>query len=85
MSQKGLGRVKAALRGRCRSGILGAGGSGHDRSDQRLDPDDVHDQCQIIGQDRECQRNIELVRLTGRLMPDFQTIADFRNGSKAPF
>jgi hypothetical protein len=70
MSQKGLGRVKTALRGRCRSGILGAGGSGHDRSDQRLDPDDVHDPCQIIGRNRECQRNIELVWLTGRLMPD---------------
>src|SRR5262249_13132604 len=27
--------------------------SGHDRSDQRLDPDDVHDPCQIVGQDRE--------------------------------
>ena len=62
---------------------LGAGGSGHDRSDLRLDPDDVHDPCQIIGQDRECQRNIELVWLTGRLMPDFKTIADFRNGSFA--
>ncbi len=28
--------------------------------------------------ERECPRNIELVRLTGRLMPDFKTIADFR-------
>src|SRR6201998_3786243 len=28
--------------------------------------------------ERECQRNIELVWLTGRLMPDFKTIADFR-------
>ena len=27
---------------------------------------------------RECQRNIEFVWLTGRLMPDFKTIADFR-------
>src|ERR1700730_11843122 len=26
--------------------------------------------------ERECQRNIELVWLTGRLMPDFKTIAD---------
>src|SRR3954453_11333922 len=26
----------------------------------------------------ECQRNIELVWLTGRLMPDFKTVADFR-------
>src|ERR1700678_1782612 len=28
--------------------------------------------------ERECQRNIELVWLTVRLMPDFKTIADFR-------
>ena len=28
--------------------------------------------------ERGCQRNIELVWLTGRLMPDFKTIADFR-------
>src|SRR3978361_1064506 len=28
--------------------------------------------------ERECQRNIELVWLTGRLMPDFKMIADFR-------
>src|SRR5215212_4629413 len=28
--------------------------------------------------ERECRRNIELVWLTGRLMPDFKTIADFR-------
>ena len=28
--------------------------------------------------ERECQRNIEVVWLTGRLMPDFKTIADFR-------
>jgi transposase len=27
--------------------------------------------------ERECQRNIELVWLTGRLMPDFKPIADF--------
>src|SRR5258708_23307047 len=27
--------------------------SGHDRSHQRLGTDDVHDPCQIIGQDRE--------------------------------
>ncbi len=30
------------------------GDSGHDRGDQRLDPDDVHDPCQVIGQDPEC-------------------------------
>jgi transposase len=28
--------------------------------------------------ERECQRNVELVWLTGQLMPDFKTIADFR-------
>jgi hypothetical protein len=28
--------------------------------------------------EREAQRNIELMWLTGRLMPDFKTIADFR-------
>src|ERR1700731_2022401 len=28
--------------------------------------------------ERECQRNVELVWLSGRLMPDFKTIADFR-------
>lgn len=27
--------------------------SGHDRDDKRPDPDDVHDPCQIIGQNRE--------------------------------
>jgi len=33
--------------------------------------------------ERETQRNIEVMWLTGRLMPDFKTIADFRknNGS----
>ena len=29
--------------------------------------------------ERECQRNIELIWLTGHLAPDFKTIADFRN------
>ena len=34
--------------------------------------------------EREAQRNIELMWLTGRLMPDFKTIANFRkNNSKA--
>ena len=28
--------------------------------------------------ERECQRNVEQVWLTGHLMPDFKTIADFR-------
>lgn len=33
--------------------------------------------------ERECQRNVELMRRVGRLAPDFKTIADFRrdNGS----
>jgi transposase len=28
--------------------------------------------------EQECQRNIEMIWLTGRLTPDFKTIADFR-------
>jgi transposase len=32
--------------------------------------------------ERETQRNIELMWLTGRLMPDFKTIADFRRDSR---
>jgi hypothetical protein len=28
--------------------------------------------------ERECQRNVELMWLTGRLAPDFKTIAEFR-------
>ena len=28
--------------------------------------------------ERECQRNIEVIWLTGQLTPDFKTIADFR-------
>jgi transposase len=31
--------------------------------------------------ERECQRNIEMMWLTGRLAPDFKTIADFRRDS----
>jgi transposase len=31
--------------------------------------------------ERECQRNLELMWLTGRLAPDFKTIADFRHAS----
>lgn len=31
--------------------------------------------------ERECQRNLELMWLTGRLAPDFKTIADFRRQS----
>jgi len=34
--------------------------------------------------ERECQRNIEMIWLTGQLAPDFKTIADFRkNNGKA--
>ena len=33
--------------------------------------------------ERECQRNIELMWLTGRLVPDFKTIADFRRDNGA--
>jgi transposase len=34
--------------------------------------------------ERETQRNVELMWLTGRLTPDFKTIADFRkdNGTR---
>jgi transposase len=31
--------------------------------------------------ERECQRNVELMWLTGRLALDFKTIADFRKGN----
>jgi transposase len=31
--------------------------------------------------ERECSRNLELIWLTGRLKPDFETIADFRRGN----
>ena len=36
--------------------------------------------------ERECQRNLEVMWLTGRLAPDHKTIADFRkdNGQNAP-
>lgn len=33
--------------------------------------------------ERECQRNVEVMWLTGRLAPDFKTIADFRRGNSA--
>ncbi len=33
--------------------------------------------------ERECQRNVELMWLTGRLTPDFKTIADFRRDNAA--
>jgi len=35
------------------------------------------------GLEREAQRNIELMWLTGRLAPDFKTIADFRRDNGA--
>ena len=33
--------------------------------------------------ERECQRNIEMIWLTGQLAPDFKTIADFRKDNGA--
>ncbi len=33
--------------------------------------------------ERECLRNVELMWLTGRLAPDFKTIADFRHDNGA--
>ena len=33
--------------------------------------------------EREAQRNLELIWLTGKLMPDFKTIADFRNDPRS--
>ena len=35
--------------------------------------------------ERETQRNVELMWLTGRLMPDFKTIANFRRTTARPF
>jgi transposase len=35
--------------------------------------------------ERECQRNIEMIWLTGQLAPDFKTIADFRKDNARPF
>src|SRR5258708_2074455 len=53
MSALGLGRVKTPFQGRrCEKPEPGSV-SGHDRSHQRLGPDDVNDPCQIIGKDRE--------------------------------
>jgi hypothetical protein len=48
MSQLGLGRVKMAREGRRYREQKAEWVSGRDRSDQRLDPDDVHDPCQIV-------------------------------------
>ena len=36
------------------------------------------------GLERECRRNLELIWLTGRLAPDFKTIADFRRDNGHP-
>jgi transposase len=33
--------------------------------------------------ERECQRNVELMWLSGRLAPDFKTVADFRGDNGA--
>ncbi|BCF97966.1 hypothetical protein PPGU19_025350 [Paraburkholderia sp. PGU19] len=33
--------------------------------------------------ERECQRNVELTWLTGRLAPDFKTLADFRTRQRS--
>jgi len=52
MSVKGLGRVKTPFQG-SRSEARTGSVSGRDRSHQRLGPDDVHDPCQVIGEDRE--------------------------------
>ena len=35
--------------------------------------------------EREAQRNIEVMWLTGRLTPDFKTIADFRRDNRSAF
>ena len=50
MSALGLGRVKTLgmLMLIAMAGCI----SGDDRGDQRSDPDDVHDPCQIVGQNR---------------------------------
>jgi hypothetical protein len=37
------------------------------------------------GLEAECQRNVELIWLTGKLAPDFKTIADFRKDNLKPF
>src|SRR5438105_8868158 len=34
--------------------------------------------------ERECQRNVELIWLLGKLAPDFKTIADFRKDNVKP-
>ena len=37
------------------------------------------------GLEAECLRNVELIWLTGKLAPDFKTIADFRKDNLKPF
>src|SRR5439155_26545650 len=52
LSVVSLGRVKTSFPRklvRSQDGTV----SGHDRSHQWLGPDDVHDPCQVIGEDRE--------------------------------
>jgi hypothetical protein len=41
MSALGLGRVKTPFPGQLETGLV----SGCDRSDERLDPDDIHNPC----------------------------------------
>ena len=53
MSAVGLGRVKTVLKDVSPESQEPVGVSGRDRSYQRLGPDDVHDPCQIVGQDRK--------------------------------
>ena len=52
MSAKGLGRVKTPFPWEVGEKLGTAPVSGRDRSHQRLGPNDVHDSCQIVGQDR---------------------------------
>src|SRR4029077_5192948 len=52
MTVWGLCRVKTAL-AMSPLAVGPSGVSGHDRGDQRLDPDDVHYPGQIIGENRE--------------------------------
>ncbi len=49
---------------------------GEERSQSVLFPERLDEWIRRL--EREAQRNVELIWLTGRLMPDFKTIADFR-------
>jgi hypothetical protein len=53
MTAAGLGRVKTRSLGSRTEAMTGLVSGGGDRSQQRLDPDDVHDPRQIVGQDGE--------------------------------